>query len=108
MADLWHGRVDEDDLWDWENNSTIDHLQDIMKMLESWDPNPDTMNCTTTACRALSTSCVVYEPSVATRRHSNSPRLRSSLSIRRTSTGCSCPLPQIKAAGMRPEPCLMS
>ena len=42
--DPWHGRVDEDDLWDWENNSTIDHLQDIMKMLESWDPNPDTMN----------------------------------------------------------------
>jgi len=42
--DPWHGRVDEDDIWDWENNSTIDHLQDIMKMLESWDPNPDTMN----------------------------------------------------------------
>ncbi|MGB1579003.1 MAG: tetratricopeptide repeat protein [Candidatus Poseidoniaceae archaeon] len=42
--DPWHGRVDEDDLWDWENNSTIDHLQDMMKMLESWDPNPDTMN----------------------------------------------------------------
>ena len=42
--DPWHGRVDEDDLWDWENNSTIDHLQDVMKILESWDPNPDTMN----------------------------------------------------------------
>lgn len=42
--DPWHGRVDEDDIWDWENNSTIDHLQDVMKMLEHWDPNPDTMN----------------------------------------------------------------
>ncbi|DAC15192.1 MAG TPA: tetratricopeptide repeat protein, partial [Candidatus Poseidoniaceae archaeon] len=42
--DPWHGRVDEDDIWDWENNSTIDHLQDMMKMLEYWDPNPDTMN----------------------------------------------------------------
>ena len=42
--DPWNGRVDEDDIWDWENNSTIDHLQDMMRMLQSWDPNPERMN----------------------------------------------------------------
>lgn len=42
--DPWNGRVDEDDIWDWENNSTIDHLQDMMKMLQSWDPNPEQMS----------------------------------------------------------------
>jgi len=42
--DPWHGRVDEDDIWDWENNSTIDHLQDMMRMLKEWDPNPERMN----------------------------------------------------------------
>ena len=25
--DPWNGSVTEDDLWDWENNSTIDYLQ---------------------------------------------------------------------------------
>ena len=33
--DPWHGTVDEDDLWDWENNSCIDHLNDMMAMIKS-------------------------------------------------------------------------
>ena len=36
--DPWHGRVNEDDLWDFENNPTIDHLRMIMQTLESWVP----------------------------------------------------------------------
>ena len=36
--DPWHGSVDEDDLWDWENNSTIDHLNEKMRMLRYWSP----------------------------------------------------------------------
>ena len=38
--DPWNGSVDEDDLWDWENNSCIDHLNDLMRMLRSWSPQP--------------------------------------------------------------------
>ena len=34
--DPWHGSVDEDDLWDWENNSTIDLLNEKMRMLRYW------------------------------------------------------------------------
>ena len=37
--DPWHGSVDEDDLWDWENNSTIDHLNEKMRMLRYWSPS---------------------------------------------------------------------
>ena len=37
--DPWHGTVDEDDLWDWENNSTIDHLNEKMRMLRYWSPS---------------------------------------------------------------------
>jgi len=37
--DPWHGSVDEDDLWDWENNSTIDHLNEKMRMLRYWAPS---------------------------------------------------------------------
>ena len=36
--DPWHGQVNEDDLWDFENNPTIDHLRMIMQTLESWVP----------------------------------------------------------------------
>ena len=42
--DPWHGTVDEDDLWDWENNSCIDHLNNMMSMIKSWDPEPKEMN----------------------------------------------------------------
>ena len=42
--DPWHGTVDEDDLWDWENNSCIDHLNDMMAMIKSWSPEPPEMN----------------------------------------------------------------
>ena len=42
--DPWHGTVDEDDLWDWENNSTIDHLNDMMSMIREWLPEPSEMN----------------------------------------------------------------
>ena len=42
--DPWHGRVSEDDLWDWENNSAIDHLQTLQKILQSWDPDPSVMH----------------------------------------------------------------
>tara|TARA_B100000683_G_scaffold116600_1_gene114672 strand:+ start:2514 stop:5417 length:2904 start_codon:yes stop_codon:yes gene_type:complete len=38
--DPWNGSVDEDDLWDWENNPCIDHLNDLMRMLRSWSPQP--------------------------------------------------------------------
>ena len=38
--DPYNGSVDEDDLWDWENNPCIDHLNDLMKMLRSWNPQP--------------------------------------------------------------------
>ena len=37
--DPWAGRVDSDDLYDWENNSTIDHLKDLQKRLKSWLPD---------------------------------------------------------------------
>ena len=42
--DPWHGTVDEDDLWDWENNSTIDHLNGMMSMIREWLPEPSEMN----------------------------------------------------------------
>ena len=38
--DPYNGSVDEDDLWDWENNPCIDHLNDLMKMLRAWSPQP--------------------------------------------------------------------
>ena len=38
--DPWNGSVDEDDLWDWENNPCIDHLNDLMRMMRSWSPQP--------------------------------------------------------------------
>ena len=37
--DPWMGRVEKDDLYDWENNSTIDHLRDMQKRLKSWSPD---------------------------------------------------------------------
>jgi len=41
--DPWNGTVTEDDLWDWENNSTIDYLQTLLKMMQSWKPQPSEM-----------------------------------------------------------------
>ena len=38
--DPWNGAVTEDDLWDWENNPCIDHLNDLMRMIRSWEPQP--------------------------------------------------------------------
>lgn len=38
--DPWQGKVEEDDFWDWENNSCIDHLQILMRMLRGWQPSP--------------------------------------------------------------------
>lgn len=38
--DPWNGSVNEDDLWDWENNPCIDHLNDLMRMIRSWSPQP--------------------------------------------------------------------
>ena len=38
--DPWYGAVDEDDLWDWENNPCIDHLHNMMRMLRDWSPLP--------------------------------------------------------------------
>jgi len=40
--DPWRGQVDEDDIWDWENNSCIDNLSDLMKRLRNWNPVPTT------------------------------------------------------------------
>ena len=37
--DPWQGMVTEDDFWDWENNSCIDHLQTLMRMLRGWQPS---------------------------------------------------------------------
>lgn len=42
--DPWQGTVTEDDIWDWENNSCIDHLQMLMSMLRGWKANPPTNN----------------------------------------------------------------
>ncbi|MBT5594420.1 MAG: tetratricopeptide repeat protein [Euryarchaeota archaeon] len=39
--DPWQGTVTEDDFWDWENNSCIDHLQTLMRMLRGWQPSPN-------------------------------------------------------------------
>ena len=39
--DPWQGMVTEDDFWDWENNSCIDHLQALMRMLRGWQPAPN-------------------------------------------------------------------
>ena len=41
--DPWRGAVSEDDLWDWENNSTIDYLQQLQRMMKSWKPQPSEM-----------------------------------------------------------------
>ena len=41
--DPWHGSVTEDDLWDWENNSAIDHLQLLQNMMRYWSPQPKDM-----------------------------------------------------------------
>ncbi|MGB1587314.1 MAG: tetratricopeptide repeat protein [Poseidonia sp.] len=41
--DPWHGSVTEDDLWDWENNSVIDHLQMLQNMMRYWSPQPKDM-----------------------------------------------------------------
>lgn len=38
--DPWRGQVDEDDIWDWENNSCIDNLNDLMKRMRNWTPTP--------------------------------------------------------------------
>ena len=37
--DPWAGRIGPDDLYDWENNSTIDHLREMQKRLKSWSPD---------------------------------------------------------------------
>ncbi len=44
--DPWQGMVTDDDFWDWENNSCIDHLQSLMRMLRGWQaaPNDDTIH----------------------------------------------------------------
>ena len=39
--DPWQGMVTDDDFWDWENNSCIDHLQGLMRMLRGWQPSPN-------------------------------------------------------------------
>ena len=37
--DPWAGRIGNDDLYDWENNSTVDHLRELQKRLKSWSPD---------------------------------------------------------------------
>tara|TARA_B100000902_G_scaffold194797_2_gene186101 strand:+ start:7373 stop:10657 length:3285 start_codon:yes stop_codon:yes gene_type:complete len=36
--DPWADRVTDDDLYDWENEPTIDHIKELQSKLESWDP----------------------------------------------------------------------
>jgi tetratricopeptide (TPR) repeat protein len=37
--DPWGGHINPDDLYDWENISTIDHLRDMQKRFASWSPD---------------------------------------------------------------------
>ena len=39
--DPWHGRVDDDDLYDWENISTVDLLREMQGRLQTWDPSTE-------------------------------------------------------------------
>lgn len=39
--DPWSGNVSEDDFWDWENNSCINHLQHLTQMIRGWNPKPN-------------------------------------------------------------------
>ena len=39
--DPWAERVDEDDLYDWENEPTIDQIKELQSKIESWDPVSD-------------------------------------------------------------------
>ena len=39
--DPWSGNVTDDDFWDWENNSCINHLQNLVQMLRGWNPKPN-------------------------------------------------------------------
>jgi tetratricopeptide (TPR) repeat protein len=36
--DPWGGRIQQDDLYDWENVSTVDHLRELQKRFLSWAP----------------------------------------------------------------------
>ncbi len=36
--DPWAGRITQDDLYDWENVSTVDHLRELQKRFLSWNP----------------------------------------------------------------------
>ena len=37
--DPWTGRIDKDDLWEWENVSMIDYLRELQKRFLSWTPD---------------------------------------------------------------------
>ena len=39
--DPWSGNVSEDDFWDWENNSCINHIQHLTQMIRGWNPKPN-------------------------------------------------------------------
>ena len=39
--DPWAERADEDDLYDWENEPTIDQIKELQSKIESWDPVSD-------------------------------------------------------------------
>ena len=86
--DPWHGRVNEDDLWDFENNPTIDHLRMIMQTLESWVPVEENLS---------------LDRSVLTRRGqlSNVALLRAR---RRPEDGLKIALEQVKTAPLDPLP----
>ena len=36
--DPWQGKIDNDDLWDWEANSVIDNVRDLVDRLTYWSP----------------------------------------------------------------------
>lgn len=39
--DPWSGNVSDDDFWDWENNSCINHIQHLTQMIRGWNPKPN-------------------------------------------------------------------
>ena len=42
--DPWNGNVSEDDIWDWENNPTMDHVKFLNQRFRTWKADEDEMS----------------------------------------------------------------
>lgn len=42
--DPWNGNVSEDDIWDWENNPTMDHVKFLNQRFRTWRADDDEMS----------------------------------------------------------------